>query len=125
MDKIEERMQNREAALKSIENQVGQISQALNRRPLRGFPSDTEVAKGATHEQCKTITTRSGKNLSTQTRTDMGKRLLTKPMQKQFQINLPWQIHYLPQQEKIKISHQTLRKQILKQQQHPKSNYPE
>ncbi|KAK8635272.1 hypothetical protein V6N13_023149 [Hibiscus sabdariffa] len=55
----------REAALKSLENQVGQISQALNTRPLGGFPSDTEVAKGATHEQCKAITTRSGKVLPT------------------------------------------------------------
>ncbi|KAK8680804.1 hypothetical protein V6N13_109742 [Hibiscus sabdariffa] len=31
--------------------------------PIGGFPSDTEVAKGATHEQCKAITTRSGKIL--------------------------------------------------------------
>ncbi|KAK9003729.1 hypothetical protein V6N11_084361 [Hibiscus sabdariffa] len=32
---------------------------------MGGFPSDTEVAKGATHEQCKAITTRSGKSLNT------------------------------------------------------------
>ncbi|KAL4317855.1 hypothetical protein GQ457_18G008300 [Hibiscus cannabinus] len=32
-------------------------------KPIGGFPSDTEVAKGATHEQCKAITTRSGKIL--------------------------------------------------------------
>ncbi|KAK8613094.1 hypothetical protein V6N13_104416 [Hibiscus sabdariffa] len=43
------------------ETQVGQISQILNTRPIGGFPSDTEVAKGATHEQCKAITTRSGR----------------------------------------------------------------
>ncbi|KAL4304342.1 hypothetical protein GQ457_10G010660 [Hibiscus cannabinus] len=42
---------------------VGQISQILSSRPIGGFPSDTEVAKGATHEQCKAITTRSGKIL--------------------------------------------------------------
>ncbi|KAL4383785.1 hypothetical protein GQ457_15G018430 [Hibiscus cannabinus] len=40
---------------------VGQISQLLSNRQIRGFPSDTEVAKGATHEQCNAITTRSGK----------------------------------------------------------------
>ncbi|KAK8601019.1 hypothetical protein V6N12_050864 [Hibiscus sabdariffa] len=38
-------MQNQEAALKSLENQVGQISQVLKSRPMGGFPSDTEVAK--------------------------------------------------------------------------------
>ncbi|KAL4272337.1 hypothetical protein GQ457_13G016250 [Hibiscus cannabinus] len=43
--------------------QVGQISQILSSRPIGGFPRDTEVAKGATHEQCKAITTRSGKIL--------------------------------------------------------------
>ncbi|KAK8679987.1 hypothetical protein V6N13_108942 [Hibiscus sabdariffa] len=42
---------------------VGQISQILNTRPLGGFPSDTEVAKGATHEQCNAIATRSGRIL--------------------------------------------------------------
>ncbi|KAL4387958.1 hypothetical protein GQ457_09G016880 [Hibiscus cannabinus] len=39
------------------------ISQILNTRPVGGFPSDTEVAKSATHEQCKAIATRSGKIL--------------------------------------------------------------
>ncbi|KAK8609244.1 hypothetical protein V6N13_025550 [Hibiscus sabdariffa] len=63
MDMTKIRMQNQEVALKSLENQVGQISHALNTRPSGGFPSDTKVAKGATHEQCKTITTRSGKVL--------------------------------------------------------------
>ncbi|KAK8694350.1 hypothetical protein V6N13_071904 [Hibiscus sabdariffa] len=40
-------------------------------KPIGGFPSDTEVAKGATHEQCKAITTRSGKIL-TQTSNQRG-----------------------------------------------------
>ncbi|KAK8576721.1 hypothetical protein V6N13_015154 [Hibiscus sabdariffa] len=61
MDRTEMRMQNQEATLKSLENQVGQISQALKSRPIGRFPSDTEVAKGATHEQCKAIVTRSGR----------------------------------------------------------------
>ncbi|KAK8676208.1 hypothetical protein V6N13_034260 [Hibiscus sabdariffa] len=63
MDRTKMRIQNQEAALKSLENQVGQISQALKSRPVGGFPSDTEVAKGATHEQCKAIATRSGRVL--------------------------------------------------------------
>ncbi|KAK8507682.1 hypothetical protein V6N13_025334 [Hibiscus sabdariffa] len=63
MDRTEMKLKNHDATLKSIETQVGQISQILNTRPIGGFPSDTEVAKGATHEQCKAITTRSGKIL--------------------------------------------------------------
>ncbi|KAL4376513.1 hypothetical protein GQ457_02G024510 [Hibiscus cannabinus] len=54
---------NHDATLKSLETQVGQISQILSSRPIGGFPSDTEVAKGATHEQCNAIITRSGKIL--------------------------------------------------------------
>ncbi|KAK8685793.1 hypothetical protein V6N13_124827 [Hibiscus sabdariffa] len=73
MDRTELRMQNQEAALKSLENQVGQISQALNSRPMGGFPSDTEVAKGAIHEQCKAISTRSGKILTTPNKDKQGK----------------------------------------------------
>ncbi|KAL4303835.1 hypothetical protein GQ457_10G012980 [Hibiscus cannabinus] len=63
MDITEMKLQNHDATLKSLETQVGQISQILSSRPIGGFPSDTEVAKGATHEQCKAITTRSGKIL--------------------------------------------------------------
>ncbi|KAK9031869.1 hypothetical protein V6N11_056155 [Hibiscus sabdariffa] len=63
MDRTEMKLQNHDATLKSLETQVGQISQILNTRPIGGFPSDTEVAKGATHEQCKAITTRSGRVL--------------------------------------------------------------
>ncbi|KAL4361098.1 hypothetical protein GQ457_04G021890 [Hibiscus cannabinus] len=63
MDRTQMKLQNHDATLKSLETQVGQISQILSSRPIGGFPSDTEVAKGATHEQCKAITTMSGKNL--------------------------------------------------------------
>ncbi|KAL4388208.1 hypothetical protein GQ457_09G016950 [Hibiscus cannabinus] len=63
MDRAEMKLQNHDASLKSLETQVGQISQLLSNRQTGGFPSDTEVAKGATHEQCKAITTRSGKIL--------------------------------------------------------------
>ncbi|KAK8696861.1 hypothetical protein V6N13_001985 [Hibiscus sabdariffa] len=70
MDITEIRMQNQETALKSLENQVGQISQVLKTRPMGGFPSDTEVAKGATHEQCKAISTRSGNILKTPTQSE-------------------------------------------------------
>ncbi|KAK9003632.1 hypothetical protein V6N11_084270 [Hibiscus sabdariffa] len=68
MDRTEMKLQNHDATLKSLETQVGQISQILSSRPIGGFPSDTEVAKGATHEQCKAITTRSGKILTSNQR---------------------------------------------------------
>ncbi|KAK8628618.1 hypothetical protein V6N13_009204 [Hibiscus sabdariffa] len=64
MDRTEMKLQNHDATLKSLETQVGQISQILSSRPIGGFPSDTKVSKGATHEQCKAITTRSGKILT-------------------------------------------------------------
>ncbi|KAK9044436.1 hypothetical protein V6N11_058336 [Hibiscus sabdariffa] len=44
MDRIEMRMQNQEGALKSLENEVGQISQVLKSRPIAGFSSDTKAA---------------------------------------------------------------------------------
>ncbi|KAK8557839.1 hypothetical protein V6N13_008289 [Hibiscus sabdariffa] len=79
MDRTEVRMQNQEAALKSLENQVGQISQALNSRPIGGFPSDIEVAKGATHIQCKAISTRSGKIMTTPCKSKKGEEIVAKP----------------------------------------------
>ncbi|KAL4342285.1 hypothetical protein GQ457_08G033780 [Hibiscus cannabinus] len=79
MDMTEMRMQNQEAALKSLENQVAQISQMLDTRPMGGFPSDTKVAKGPTHEQCKAISTRSGKILNTPTKSKQGKDTATNP----------------------------------------------
>ncbi|KAL4271930.1 hypothetical protein GQ457_13G014140 [Hibiscus cannabinus] len=57
------KLQNHDATLKSLETQVDQISQILSSRPIGGFPSDIEVAKGATHEQFNAITTMSGKIL--------------------------------------------------------------
>ncbi|KAK8583879.1 hypothetical protein V6N13_109268 [Hibiscus sabdariffa] len=77
MDRTEMRMQNQEAALKSLENQVAQISQVLKSRPIGGFPSGTEVAKGATHEQCKAISTRSGKVLETPPKSKQGEIIVT------------------------------------------------
>ncbi|KAL4296753.1 hypothetical protein GQ457_12G015020 [Hibiscus cannabinus] len=54
---------------KSLENTLNQFMaqtsayMARTDSQIGGFPSDTEVAKGATHEQCNAITTRSGKIL--------------------------------------------------------------
>ncbi|KAK9011952.1 hypothetical protein V6N11_040023 [Hibiscus sabdariffa] len=70
-------MQNQEAALKSLENQFGQISQVLKSRPSGGFLSDTEVAKGATHEKCKAIPTRNGKVLKTTPKSKQGEITVT------------------------------------------------
>ncbi|KAL4388933.1 hypothetical protein GQ457_09G021580 [Hibiscus cannabinus] len=57
MDRTEMKLQNHDATLKSLETQVGQISQILSSRPIGGFPSDTKVAKGAAHEQCNATET--------------------------------------------------------------------
>ncbi|KAK8530849.1 hypothetical protein V6N12_013349 [Hibiscus sabdariffa] len=77
MDRTEMRIQNQEDALKSLENQVGRISQVLKSRPNGGFPSDTEVAKGTNHEQCKAISTRSGKVLETPPKRKQGEITVT------------------------------------------------
>ncbi|KAK8975264.1 hypothetical protein V6N11_046733 [Hibiscus sabdariffa] len=42
MDRTKMKLQNHDATLKSLETQVGQISQILNTRPIGRFPSDTE-----------------------------------------------------------------------------------
>ncbi|KAK9042481.1 hypothetical protein V6N11_017551 [Hibiscus sabdariffa] len=55
------------AQLDSSDTILAQIASLTNMilssRPIGGFPSNTEVAKGAIHEQCNAITTRSGKIL--------------------------------------------------------------
>ncbi|KAK8690123.1 hypothetical protein V6N13_088824 [Hibiscus sabdariffa] len=79
LDRTEMGMHNQEAALKSLENQVGQISQVLKSRPIGGFPSDTEVAKGATLEQCKAISIRSGKVLDPPTENRKGDTTVANP----------------------------------------------
>ncbi|KAL4342362.1 hypothetical protein GQ457_08G031200 [Hibiscus cannabinus] len=45
MDRTEMKLQNHDATLKSLETQVGQISQLLSNRQIGGFPSDTEVLR--------------------------------------------------------------------------------
>ncbi|KAL4273562.1 hypothetical protein GQ457_13G015240 [Hibiscus cannabinus] len=71
-ERTEMKLQNQDASLKSLETQVGQISQVLNTRPMGGFPSDTQVAKGPIHDQCKAISRRSGRTLNTPTRNKQG-----------------------------------------------------
>ncbi|KAL4290887.1 hypothetical protein GQ457_14G012560 [Hibiscus cannabinus] len=61
------RMESQEAALKSLETQVGQFAQMLSARPQGNLPSNTEVARGTGHEQCKVITTRSGVKATNET----------------------------------------------------------
>jgi hypothetical protein len=52
---------NHEASIRNLETQMGQISRQLAERPQGTFPSDTVVNP---KEQCKAITTRSGKILT-------------------------------------------------------------
>ncbi|KAK8670955.1 hypothetical protein V6N13_037567 [Hibiscus sabdariffa] len=67
------------AQISNLTNMVRQISQVLKSRPIGGFPSDTEVAKGATHEQCKAISIRSGKVLSPPTDNRKGETTIANP----------------------------------------------
>ena len=63
MNRTEIRLQNQEAAIKSLETQVVQFAQRHNTIPQGGLPRNIEVAKGIGHDQCKAITTRSGLQL--------------------------------------------------------------
>ncbi|KAL4339491.1 hypothetical protein GQ457_08G033990 [Hibiscus cannabinus] len=57
-------MQNHEATLKTLETQVGQFAQIMNTRSVGGLPSNTEVPKKITLENCKAITIISSKQLN-------------------------------------------------------------
>ncbi|KAK8516141.1 hypothetical protein V6N12_013548 [Hibiscus sabdariffa] len=53
-------LQSYGSSLRALENQVGQIVQALQVRPQGSLPSDTEVTKRNGKEQCSALTLRSG-----------------------------------------------------------------
>ncbi|KAK8540179.1 hypothetical protein V6N12_046470 [Hibiscus sabdariffa] len=57
-------LQNHGSSLRALENQVGQIAQALQVRPQGGLPSDTEVTKRKGKEQCSALTLRSGTTIN-------------------------------------------------------------
>ncbi|KAK8554074.1 hypothetical protein V6N13_072993 [Hibiscus sabdariffa] len=54
------------------QGQPRQNQQSNQPRPIGGFPSDTEIAKSATQEKCKVISTRSGKVLNPPTENRKG-----------------------------------------------------
>ena len=47
-----------------MENQVGQLANALNSRPSGSLPSNTEIPKREGKEHAKTITLRSGNTVT-------------------------------------------------------------
>ncbi|KAK8536038.1 hypothetical protein V6N12_012700 [Hibiscus sabdariffa] len=57
-------LQSHGSSLRALENQVGQIAQALQVRPQGGLPSDTEVTKRNGKEQCSVLTLRSGTTIN-------------------------------------------------------------
>ena len=65
MSKIESHIQNQGVALRNLENQVGQLANALSLRPSDSLPSNTETPKPNGKEHCKAITLRSGNIVET------------------------------------------------------------
>ncbi|KAK8521572.1 hypothetical protein V6N12_031466 [Hibiscus sabdariffa] len=57
-------LQSHGSSLRALENQVGQIAQALQVRPQGSLPSDTEVTKRNGKEQCSALTLRSGTTIN-------------------------------------------------------------
>src|ERR1044072_7847063 len=60
MNRTENNYKNQEAAIKNLENQLGQMARQMNERPPGKFPSDTQSPR---NENASSITTRSGKIL--------------------------------------------------------------
>ncbi|XP_073135969.1 uncharacterized protein [Henckelia pumila] len=56
----ETRMQNQDASIKNLENQIGQLAKAMSSRELGTLPSDTEKN---TKDQVKAVELRSGKRI--------------------------------------------------------------
>ncbi|XP_022158598.1 uncharacterized protein LOC111025053 [Momordica charantia] len=56
-------VQSQAASLRNLELQVGQLAMDLKSRPVGALPSDTEVPKRDSKEQCNALTLRSGKAL--------------------------------------------------------------
>jgi len=65
MTKTESHIQNHSVAFRNLENQVGQLANALNSRSSGPFPSNTETPKPNGIEHCKAITLRSGNTVET------------------------------------------------------------
>ena len=59
MTKIETHIQNQGAALRNLENQVGQLANALSSRPSGSLLSNIEIPKRDGNEHAKAITLRS------------------------------------------------------------------
>ncbi|KAL4386086.1 hypothetical protein GQ457_09G016850 [Hibiscus cannabinus] len=57
-------LQSHDSSLRALENQVGQIAQALQVRPQGSLPSDTQVTKRNGKEQCSALTLRSGTTIN-------------------------------------------------------------
>ncbi|KAK8996549.1 hypothetical protein V6N11_081820 [Hibiscus sabdariffa] len=57
-------LQSHGSSLRALENQVGQIAQALQVRPQGSLPSDTEVTKRNGKEQCSALILRSGTTIN-------------------------------------------------------------
>ena len=56
-------IQSQAASLRTLENQVGQLANALNNRPQGSLPSDTENPRRDGKEHCKAITHRNGRQV--------------------------------------------------------------
>ena len=65
MTKTENHIQNQGVALRNLENQVGQLANALSSRHSGSLPSNTEVPQRDGKEHCKVIHLRSGKEITT------------------------------------------------------------
>ena len=64
MTKTENHIQNQGVALRNLENQVGELANALSLRQSGSLPSNTKVPQIDGKEHCKVIQLRSGKEIT-------------------------------------------------------------
>ena len=72
MSKTESHIQNQGVALRNLENQVGQLANALSSRPNGSLPSNTEMPKPNGKDHCKAMQPRSGKEVTIPVEQDQG-----------------------------------------------------
>ena len=95
MTKTESHIQNQGVSLRNLENQVGQLANALSSRQNVVLPSNTEVPQRDGKEHCKVIHLRSGKEITTpagqedsSSRTRLQKKCLKKELKQRTRKNL-------------------------------------
>ncbi|GMN53945.1 hypothetical protein TIFTF001_023075 [Ficus carica] len=95
------RVQSHDATLRTLENQIGQIANALNVRPQGSLPSNTEDPRREGKEYCKAILLRNGREIE---RREKPKAVQNEPTSIQQQDELHQQEEILINEDDLAVS---------------------